>query len=168
MERQVFLVRVNPDDWGWSNKPHNWDDLELGGNVSFDGDCKSHKHIQDIRLHDIFVGYNMDNPNKPQERNLSVVCIGRIISNGCFKSIGSNDENSKRFLVQKVLTLKKSLPLTWMKENIEDLGFDRYTVIKLSEEDWINIKNKVISDEPEHEKLIKQLESSWTDISLPS
>lgn len=167
MERQVFLIRVNPIDWTWNNKLHNWDDLEVGGNVSFDGDCENNKDIQSIKLHDVFVGYNMDNPNKPQERNLSIVCMGRIISDGCFKSVGSNDENSKRFLVQKAITLKNPLPLAWMRENITSLGVYQHTVIKLSNGDWSNIKNQVINDEPQHEKLIKQLESSWTDISLP-
>lgn len=167
MERQIFLVRVNPINWTWDDKDHNWDDLEVGGNVSFDGDCENYKDIRDIKLHDVFVGYNMNHPNKLQERNLSIVCIGRIISDGCFKSVGSNDENSKRFLVQKVLTLKNPLPLTWMKENIKSLGVYQHTVIKLSKDDWTNIKNKVVNDESKHEKLIKQLESGWTDISLP-
>jgi len=169
MERPVFLIRVNPDYWVWGNKKHNWDDLGVGGTVSFDEYCQNYEHIQDIKLHDIFVGYNMEHSDKPKERSLSIVCVGRIISNGCFKSVGDNKENSKRFLVQKVLTLKRPLSLEWMKENLKTLGVYSHTVIKLSddEEDWERIKNKIISNEQDHEKMIKHLEDSWTDIKLP-
>ena len=166
MERQVFLVRVNPKKWFGSKKYYNWDNLEVDTEVSFDGDCENYKHIQDIKLHDIFVGYNMNNPNKSSERNKSIVCIGRVISNGCFKSVGSNGKNSKRFLVHKVLELKNSLPLKWMRKHFKTLGVYQHTVLKLSKKDWNNIKKEVIDYEPEYEKLIKKLEKSWTHLGL--
>lgn len=163
MERQIFLIRVNPKDWLWEGKPRNWDDLKLGGDISFDGNCKNRTDINKIRLHNIFVGYNMDNPNKPPKRNKCIVCLGRIVSDGCFNSVGYKENNNKRFLVQKTINLKNPLFI----EGLTPLKPYQPTVVKLSIDDWDIIKKKILVKEPKHKEMIEHLENSWTDIKLP-
>ena len=164
MTKNIFLLKVNPEHWKWGNELNNWDDLKKNADVSFDGNCKYHEDIKSIKLHDIFLGYNMDCKQKSIERNKAIVCIGRIISDGCFISVGQLEENNERFLVQKIITLEKPIELSWMKNKRLDLGANQPTVKKLKQEDWEKIKRKIISKEPKHEKIIKKMESNSNDL----
>lgn len=167
MKRQIFLIKVNPEDWVCGEKEHNWDDLEVGAVVSFDCDCNIKNDIKEIKLHDIFLGYNMNEHNQHKERNKSIVCIGRIISDGCFISVHNDNkerDSPKRFLVQKVFRLRNQLALDWLKEKNIKLGINQDTVVKLEDKDWEIIEQE-ISKEPDIKNILGKLKESWSYIN---
>lgn len=166
MDKQILLIKVNPDRWKWDDEPNSWDDIGNRAHVSFDGSCKNQKDIQNIKLHDIFVGYNMNHLHNRSNRNKAIVCAGRIISDGCFGSVGLEDDDNKRFLVQKVITLRVPISREWMKNNNITLGINQHTVTGLSLNDWDAIKAQILLHEPEHKDKIDRMETGSDDLWL--
>lgn len=158
MERQVFLVRVDPQEWDFKDKEKDWGSIDEGDWVPFGplfeqgmkkGDHIEHKeHIDKIRMKDIVIGYTC-------YEKKCIEALGRIISNK-FDYI-----DGKRFLIQKTTQLKNPIPREAIKEILESdrfLKVKQPTVTLVNPEDWDKIKS-IILKENEVEEDIEKLES---------
>ena len=166
MNRQVFLVRVDPEQWAFKGKKKDWGNIDEGDWVPFGplfeqgmkkGDYIEYKeHIDQTRIKDIIIGYSC------YEKKY-VEALGRIVSNR-FDYI-----NEKTFLIQKTTQLKNPIHREMIKDILESdskLKVNQPTVTLVKNDDWEKIKKIILEKNPELSEDINKLvagRDDWQD-----
>mgnify|MGYP001597257694 FL=1 len=157
MERQVFLVRVDPLEWNFKDKEKDWGSIDVGDWVPFGPleeniqnikPIKWKEHIDKIRMKDIVIGYTC-------YEKKCIEALGRVVSNK-FDYI-----DGKRFLIQKTTQLNNPIPRDAIKEILESdrfLKVKQPTVTLVNPEDWDKIKSIILKENNIKED-IEKLES---------
>ena len=151
MERQIFLVRVNPELWKFKGKEKDWEGIDEGDWVPFWAGHKYPEDIKQVKIRDIVIGYSCYEPKK------CIESLGRIVSDGLFEYL-----DGKRFLIQKTTQLKTPIPRDLIKDILEDdpkLRVNHPTVTKVKPDDWNKIKEIILQHNPDVEEDIQKLEN---------
>ncbi len=157
MEKQIFLIRINPERWLFKGKEKSWEDIGEGNWIPigslFESKVKEYgpiikhkKHIHKIKEKDIVVGYTCGQKQ--------INSLGRIVSNSfdCF--------DGKRILIQVTTHLKHPISREKIKHILEKDNFlkqSQPTVTFVKTQEWEEIKKMILEENPV-EKDIKKLE----------